>query len=201
MHPYATDSNERKFVPFLIAVLSIGAAWLFYKTLGLMQLTPPWWFDAPSVMGFYGLFYSIFEKWLWSTRIMRMIRLVKLPDLNGTWKGYAASSFDEHSTKHDADIEILQSWKRIKIILKTKSSESHSLIAALITENPNGVVLNYEYLNEPKVTAKTTMHAHRGTARLILRKVKGSKVLDGEYYTGRDRQNYGMMHFKRSQRK
>lgn len=57
----------------------------------------------------------------------------------------------------------------------------------------------YEYLNEPKSGAVATMHTHRGLARLSLRRDDGD-VLDGEYYTGRDRQHYGATWLRRERR-
>ena len=195
MHPYATESIERKYVPLYIAAISLLAAWGLNKTLTILQIAPPWWFDAPSVVGFYGLFYSIFDRWLWRKLILRQIGLLKIPDLNGTWDGYVVSSFDAHDTRHDASIEILQSWTRISITLRTENSKSHSLIATIITKNPSGMVLSYEYLNEPKANARETMHTHEGTAWLTL--VNSGEMFEGEYYTGRDRQNYGSLHFER----
>jgi len=197
MHPYATDSSERRFVPVFLASLSILAALLLDRGLRTMQFTFPWWLDAPAVMGFYGLFYAIFDRFLWRMRIVRKIGLVKLPDLNGTWKGYVVSSFNQHGTKYNANIEIHQSWTRIGIILKTETSNSQSQIATILTENPNSTVLSYEYRNEPKPNAITTMHAHRGTARLTLK--RESQVFEGEYYTGRDRQHFGTLFFERAQ--
>ena len=63
MHPYTTDSSERKLVPLYIAILSILVAWIFFKVLEAVQVTLPWWIDAPSIFGFYGLFYAIFDKY------------------------------------------------------------------------------------------------------------------------------------------
>jgi len=194
MHPYTTDSSERRFVPLYIAGVSVLAAWILNRVLGAMQFTLPWWIDVPSVIGFYGLLYATFNKYLWRWRILRTIGVVKVPDLNGTWKGYVASSFDEHATKYDATLRIFQNWTLISIILETNYSKSSSLIAAILTENPGGAMLSYEYLNEPVPNAKHTMHTHRGTARLTMQ--SNGKTLEGEYYTGRDRQNFGILMFE-----
>ena len=67
-------------------------------------------------------------------------------------------------------------------------------MAMVLTDDPSGTVLSYEYLNEPVAAAGATMHAHRGTARLVL---QGESDLDGEYYTGRDRQQYGALRIHR----
>ena len=196
MHSYTTDSSERKFVPLYTVGLSVLAAWTLNIVLGDMQFTLPWWIGAPSVIGFYGVLYAIFDKYLWRWRVLRTIGVVKVPDLNGIWNGCVVSSFDEHATKYDATIKISQSWTQISVILKTNYSKSSSLLAAIVTEDPGGTVLSYEYLNEPIPNAKYTMHTHRGTARLTMQ--SNGKVLEGEYYTGRDRQNFGSMRFEQT---
>lgn len=198
MHPYATDSNETKSVPLYIAALSIIAAYMLPVGLKAAHIEVPWWVDAPSVVGFYALFFTGFDRWLWRTALVRKAGLVKLPDLNGTWIGYVASSFDEHSYKHDAQLYISQTWTRISITLKTDRSQSHSLIGGIITQNATANILGYEYANEPRANAISTMHAHRGTSRLVLSRVDDVCVLEGDYYTGRDRQNYGIIHFEKS---
>jgi len=195
MHTYTTDSSEREFVPLYIAGTSILLTWGLNRILVLTKLIIPWWIDAPSVIGFYKLLYTFFDKRLWKLRILRTIGIVKVSDLNGVWNGYVASSFDEHAKRDKATIRISQTWTRIVIVLKTNYSESKSLIAGIVTEDSSGMILIYEYLNEPKPNAKHTMHVHRGTARVTLK--SEGKVLEGEYYTGRNRQNFGILRFER----
>lgn len=194
MHAYVTDSSERKFIPLYIACVSVLLTLGLNRVFNLAQFTMPWWVDAPSVMGFYGLLYTLFDKYLWKMQILRTIGFIRVPNLNGTWNGYITSSFDEHIVEHDATIRIFQDWTQIAVVLKTKYSESTSLTATIVTEDPN-IILSYEYLNEPKPDAECTMHAHRGTARLSLK--SGGKVLEGEYYTGRDRRNFGILRFEK----
>lgn len=197
MHAYAIDSDERKVVPFYMAAVSIFAAWGFYGILGLLKLSLPWWIEAPSALFFYGLIYGVFENWLWRWDLLRKINVVKVPDLRGRWQGHAASSFDQHSQRLDATIEIKQSWTKISITMETANSKSNSLIAGITTESPGGPTINHEYCNEPKSNAQTGMHAHRGTARLVFKKENNTEMFEGEYYSGRDRQNHGSLHFKR----
>lgn len=191
MHAYATDSDERKIIPLFIAVISILAAWIL-NAVGTKYFSIPWWFDAPSVMGFYGFFYKAFDRFVWSKCFMRKIGLVKIPDLNGSWRGYVTSSFDKHEEKFDISIDIYQTWTKIVLILKTPSSESQSEAVAITIANPNLIRLSYTYFNKPKSDATQTMHPHEGTARLNLS--GDCKSLDGDYYTGRGRQNYGTVH-------
>jgi hypothetical protein len=197
MHTYVTDSDARRLVPLLLAALSVLASWGLFEIVKAIQITPPWWFDMPSLMGFYGLFYTVFDRWLWRAPIIRRIGLVKVPDLNGKWEGSTTSSFDEHRSHRAASIQILQTWTRIRIDLETADSRSCSQTAAIITKIPDCAIISYEYLNEPRADAVATMHAHRGTARHTLCIVDGTEVFDGEYYTGRDRATFGTLHFKR----
>lgn len=197
MHPYATDSNERRLIPFFLAALGILAAWGLGWIIQKTQLSIPWWVDAPAVIGFYGFFYKIFDIWLWRSYALRKTGLIKTPNLNGIWRGSLSSSYDQYQTKHDATMTIHQTWSQMSISLQSATSESHSLSGMILVESPVAKVLSYEFRNEPKPYAKDTMHVHRGTGRLTLSKENEIEILDGEYFTGRDRQTYGILHFEK----
>ena len=191
MHPYATDSNERRLIPRLIAVLGIIAALVVDRLLTLTPLTVPWWFDSPAVLGFYGIFYSIFNKLLWKCKIFRKIGLVKLPNLNGSWSGYVTSSFDEHSTEYETAFTIKQDWNRISIIGEFKMSKSHSTSASVLIDDKAGITVNFSYTNEPSVKAIETMEMHHGFNSVTLS--PNGKEMSGNYYSGRGRQNIGQL--------
>jgi len=193
MHPYSIDTQERKNILLFLAIISIVLSWSFYKVLDNYQIALPWWFESPSVLFFYGLLFSVFDKWAW--KIFRKIGIVKTPNLNGKWKGYLKSSFDEHSAEVGATLEIFQDWTKIKIILTTKQSSSYSESASLVIKTPEGKHLIYQYINEPKSDAVKTMSIHRGTTRLLFNEKENTLI--GEYYSGRDRQNFGSLYFKR----
>lgn len=197
MHSYATDSTEREKIPFYMAVLSILVSWGLYETTApiLSSIPLPWLVNAPSVMGLYALFYRIFDKYLWRKEFFQKIGLVSLPDLNGAWEGHISSSFDNHEVKKEATLNIRQSWTQISIILETENSRSSSLMTIINTNNPNEIDIHYEYLNEPMSDAINTMHTHRGTAKLTF--IHKDRVLKGDYYSGRSRQNIGVLYFKR----
>jgi hypothetical protein len=197
MHAYSGDPKERADIIFRIALLSIFAAWGLHRGLELTQIAIPWWLDAPSTLMLFGLFYRVFDGWMWRTWFVKWLKLSRTPDLNGIWSGYVISSFDEHGPRHDASIRIYQSWTQMRITLEAPDSVSQSLAASLLREDPEAIVLSYEYLNEPRAYAIETMHAHRGTARLNFRKIAATDVLEGEYYTGRDRRNFGVLSFQR----
>jgi len=190
MHSYSIDSYERKFTYFAIAILSIFAAWTFSQATKF-----PWWIDSPSVFGFYGILYKIHDKYLWKLKILKKATFVKIPNLNGSWKGYITTSFDEHAKKLNAKLNISQNWTSICVVLETENSQSCSIAANIISKDPCLKILGYEYLNEPKPSATKTMHTHRGYARIRI--LDNEKTLEGEYFTGRDRQNFGTLEFKR----
>jgi hypothetical protein len=194
MHAYATDSAERKYIPLLLAGLAIGAALGFPWFLSIAHVAVPWWLDAPSTMGFYGFFYWLFDTQLWRIRALHRLGVVKVPVLQGDWRGYVTSSFDEHAERHVVEVQIVQSWARLKVTLRSESSKSHSYLATLLTDAPDGAVLSYQYQNEPMPQAKETMQIHHGTARLVL---SDDGTLTGNYYTGRGRQSVGSIYLER----
>ncbi|CCF85379.1 Cap15 family CBASS effector [Nitrolancea hollandica] len=197
MHDYSTDSEERKWIPVYLAVLSILLAWLLSSILSYLSISIPWMIDAPSVVGFYGITYVLFDRYLWKMPFFRTIRLVNIPDLSGTWQGYLVSSYDEHAKQHETTLLISQTWSKISIILRTKHSSSRSMMASIEGGDPNVIRLMYGYLNEPNPESASTMVIHLGTACLKMHNNSPDQSLDGEYYAGRGRMNYGGMHFKR----
>ena len=193
MHPYSIDTEERKNILFFLAVVCIFLAWSFFKILNNYQITLPWWVESPSVLFFYGLLFVIFDKWSWE--FFRKIGFVKIPNLNGEWKGHLKSSFGEHSSEIKTTLKIFQTWTRIKILLTTEQSSSQSQTASIIIDAPEGKYLSYQYINEPKPNAVKTMSMHRGTARLLFNEKENT--FSGEYYSGRNRRNFGSLYFKR----
>ena len=193
MHPYSIDTEERKNILLFLAILSIVLAFGFQRILGYYKIVLLWWIETPSVLFFYGVLFIAFDKWFW--KIAKKIGFVKTPNLNGEWVGYLKSSFDECSSEMKATLQIFQTWTKIKILLSTDQSISYSESASLIINTPEGAYLSYQYINEPKSNAIETMSIHRGTTRLIFNKKEN--ILAGEYYSGRDRQNFGSLYFKR----
>jgi len=193
MHTYSTDSEERRIILLILAVISIVLTWITYQRLNYYKIVLPWWSESPSILFFYGLFYTIFDKSIW--KLLGRVGLVKTPNLNGKWKGFLATSFNDNTSKIKATLEIFQTWSRMKIVLTTNQSVSRSEVSSIVTQNPEGQYLNYQYFNEPKPNAVQTMNIHHGTANLLFNEKNNS--LSGEYYSGRGRQNFGSLFFKK----
>ena len=195
MHPYATDSSERKSIPSLITVLSVLAALAVDRLQTHTAFAVPWWLDSPAVIGFYGILHYFFNRSLWKYSIFRKIGLVKLPNLNGIWRGYALSSFDNYSKEYEATFTIRQNWNRISIVGEFEMSKSHSTSASILIDDKTGTTVNYSYTNEPSVKAIEDMEMHHGFTSLIFN--PHDQELSGNYYSGRGRQNIGELKLKK----
>ncbi len=118
--------------------------------------------------------------------------MVKTPIINGEWEGVCVSSFN-NNTPQNVTLSIKQTWTTIQIVLTAASSQSHSLAAAITIETPGGPMLSYQYQSDPRSGSHDGMHIHYGTTRLIIKE----NLLEGEYYSGRDRQNTGTLSLKK----
>lgn len=192
LHPYATDSDERKLIPLYLAGLAIASAIGLSSVLQRVQL--PGWLDVPATAGFYGLYYEAFRRRVWRMQTLHKWGCVKVPVLSGKWHGHVVTSFDELKGKHPIEAEIVQDWTHISIKMKSAYSRSESLVGSILVGDD--VVFDYEYRNEPLPGAVETMHTHRGTASLLIS--NDCRSLSGDYYSGRDRQNFGFLYLERA---
>jgi hypothetical protein len=197
MHPYSTNSEERFRVPFVLALIAILLAWFISALLKKIQIQTPFWLEVPGPFALYGLLLAAFRSYLWRWRIFRALGIVKVPDLEGEWHGHGMSSFDT-ADQYSVRVRIRQNWTHLAIHLEADGSRSHSVVASLYVGSDE-TALNYLYQNEPNVHATPTMHAHNGTAKMRLAENDGR--IDGEYYSGRDRGNYGSIVLRRRQRR
>lgn len=193
MHAYATDATDRKTVPVILAIAAILFALMLAKIFEWLGQQPPWYVDTPSVMGFYGLLWLVYDKHGWHLSF-RSFRLSKIPDIRGTWKVTVVSSYKDGNRENiqsEGVAYIRQTWTKISIRLEFEDSTSFSTMASINSEDSSDYGLNYEYLNEPDPHGIATMQIHRGTVHLRLSPTR--KALKGDYYTGRGRMNLGSL--------
>ena len=189
MHSYTTDT-EKTVIFSWIAIISVVASLALYSFFKYINIEVPWFIDAPSVAGFYGIFYKIFDEWFWK-------KITKIPDLTGSWKGKVITSYDKQKKEYPAELSIKQTWSHISLVLTTENSRSGSCLAMISTKNADGSKIHYAYENKPRHNAVSTMKQHDGTASLILMKNSDKTILEGDYYTGRDRKNIGTLYFEK----
>jgi hypothetical protein len=194
-HPYTTDSDERKYVPFILAMLAVILSIVISFLLKAVRFELPTWVDGPSTMAIYGLLYAGFRKRFWRLGVLHRTGFVKVPTLHGQWNGYTHSSFD--GNEHEIAVQIIQDWTHMFITLNGAHSQSRSVVGSILV--CDRVVLGYEFQNEPSPRARDTMHAHRGYARLELS--TDGNVLSGDYYSGRDRQTIGSMYLEKQRKR
>ncbi|HLP91676.1 MAG TPA: hypothetical protein VK184_24205 [Nostocaceae cyanobacterium] len=192
MHTYATDAKDRESIPLWLAALSVAATLFLNYVLKLFKLEVPWWVDAPSVMGFYGLLYQWFDEYIWSWR-KEPLRFSDIPNLQGTWVGVIKSSYQGGREIPNVILYIRQSWTKISIKLETETSQSISLMAAVSTDKSAEPGLKYEYSNNPAALSQPGMNPHRGIVNLVLS--PDQKTLKGDYFTSQTRQTFGEMIF------
>lgn len=198
MHPYATNLKGQSTVLLCIAILSIIIAHAWAGLLQVWQISIPWWVETPSILGLYWLMFAAIDQWIWKWRFLRRIKLVQSPNLSGRWEGNLVSSFDEHETQTRAILHVSQTWTKMSILLETDYSISKSQIADITIDAHGKARLSYVYTNFPKPEAPLTMEGHRGTAFHVYQANEDTESLNGEYFSGRGRQNYGAMRLSRA---
>lgn len=196
---YATDSSERKYIPMVLASLAIAGAFVTFQLLKKLHIELSWWAGPPDTMACYALFYWIFDRFVWKWRVVQWVGLTRVPNLAGKWVGEVQPATSQGvsvglGTPIAVTLTITQTWTNILVKAQTNQSRSHSLSGAVVVGD--GESLSYEYVNEPSASAPATMHAHRGFVRLMLN--SSHTVLEGEYYSGRDRQTIGGIRVTRS---
>ena len=187
MHSYEIEGRAR--VAVALAVASILMIWLLHVVLDAVNFEPQWWLSVPSFAGCYSGLHWFFDRYVWKSELLRKLKLIQLPDLNGRWIGEVTSSYSQDGCTHSVSVVILQRWSKILVRLESEHSRSRSISASLRTVDLLNAELSYQYVNEPMSNAPGTMEIHRGTATLEL---IGSS-LEGDYYTGRGRGEVGTL--------
>jgi hypothetical protein len=192
MHAYASDSHDRKVVPLVVGGVAVLIAYVYALIVARWQITVPWWVEAPSIMSTYALGHWLFENVLWRKRILGL-RLSQIPDYAGTWYGVISSSHNAY-TQSEGIMYIRQTWSKICVEFESGTSRSFSRMAALNLTPGATEGLVYEYVNEPRGDAPTTMHAHPGFA--AHRMSPDGQTMEVDYYTGRGRETHGTMRLR-----
>jgi hypothetical protein len=196
MHEYSSDARDRTKVPFILAAVAVVLAYPVFLAKRRYGIDPPWWLwlEPPSLAAIYVGLHALFDQLVWRVNLLGW-RPSRIRDLRGTWVGTLTSSHDR-AKEVPVVLWISQTWTRLRIRVETDQSGSHSVAAAVLTDDAVEPGLIYQYVNDPKpLVAKSTMHPHRGTANL--RFGPDDAILEGDYYTGRGRENHGVMTLRR----
>jgi hypothetical protein len=193
MHPYSTNSEERFKVPLFLAVIAIALAFALTKLFSGIRL--PFFVEVPGTATLYAILLAVFRHYVWKIPVLRDLKIIEVPNLDGKWVGYLTSSFDEGAQRIPVTVDISQNWTNIFVKLTVPQSGSRSTVGSIYVSEAE-TILSYQYKNEPNFDALGTMHAHEGTATLEV--VEDGTTLAGNYYSGRDRANHGKLVLRRS---
>lgn len=209
MHPYGTDTNERRTVLIFLVPVSFWLSAGFMKLWSMINIPFPenadWILDGGSATFWFGLLYLWMEKRGWRLSLLHIIGLISTPNLNGCWQGELYSSYKPpeekpFETPYPITLTINQTWTRIVVeLVHASSSSSRSDTGSLFLEKGTTPILVYTYWNEPEPGQLATMEAHSGATELKLTSENGHEKLAGRYYNGRGRGNYGKMEVIRAE--
>lgn len=190
-----TDRTKKVLAPLLIVygALLLGCLWILGAVngsgvwTGVTKLT----LVATPTLILGELFRRVLWKWKWVQMIVRV------PNLNGEWKGFLESTHvdAEGNTQPPIPItlKIVQSFTGIYVFFKTDqmSSESESICANLTFHSElDRCRLIYSYRSEPAATAG--LDQHYGTTILDIDGLRPLSVR-GNYFTDRKPQTKGVI--------
>jgi len=156
--------------------------------MGISANIPPALFSLIGAGSLFTLLYWFFNRHIWRWGLLSQI--LNVPDLRGEWicRGKTLNANGEVTYLWEGIVTITQCWDKLRIQLKTATSTSNSICAALLFDEMNGYRILYNYQNTPKV-GEATLHPHIGFTDLMIDK----QVQTGEasYFTGRGRNTFG----------
>lgn len=204
-HEYSIVGHSRTSVGrYLGVVAAIVVSTLTTAGIGISNLFRglgfPIWaqgaFAIPISAGLtYWVVHFLFNRYGWRA----LTWLSQVPDINGTWSCEGQTIGDDGSVKFvwTGTVTISQNWEKIRVNLKTATSGSNSIIAALVPEPDKSWTLFYSYVNEPKI-GEAELQRHSGYAELQFN--PGTTSAEGSYFNGRGRGTYGRMQLRRKSR-
>jgi hypothetical protein len=194
MHTYSTDAPDRRIAPVVIGAISVFMALGLSRIFSIANVSPPWWIDTPSVLGFYWPLWRIYDRWGWKGRLGAFPFSV-ITDFSGSWIGVVTSSYDS-TVDVEATITVVQRWLSIMVTLETQWSRSYSIMAQIGGEASQEPGLKYVFRNQPRPLSGASMAAHQGIAYMRLSENRNELI--GDYEAGMQRNTAGRMRFVRA---
>lgn len=193
-------NNTIKIHAQIIIFLIIWAAIIFLsKTYDTNDLWPAVK-QIPKAISAYAILGVIFTKWVWRWPLLQGW-LIKVPDIQGTWRGTLKSDWVDPSTGKKLPpipmiLVIKQTFSNIKCTLMTKESVSHSMTADInYMSGGQDLYLTYNYTNRSKATIRERSPIHDGAVILKIIKNPGF-CLEGEYWTSRNTKGEMSLNFE-----
>ena len=173
-----------------LVMLGVLTLWDAAKALGVPPNIPPAILSLIGASTIFTVLYWFLDKHAW--RWAPVGGWLKAPDLSGEWicEGESLGTDGLAKFTWSGTITIIQSWDKIRVRLRTPTSASNSLAAALVCDEADGFRLLYNYRNDPKV-GEPELQSHRGFADLVFAHDRQSA--EGEYFNGHGRFTFGKL--------
>lgn len=204
MHNFSTDQprrNQRYILIGALAVVIIVGAKAAFGTAGALS------FGTVSTALYLG-----YTRYIWRWDVLHENDIVKVPDLNGTWKGHLYTSTAREKipeslviedgrqidgfTKMETSIKIKQRWDKIEVTLTGPESSSYSRAATILVEEKAWPTLSYNYFNEGS-NVNDDPDPHYGSA--LLEYSAAQNKLEGRYFNRPDqRATHGILELYRT---
>lgn len=208
MHTYSVWTDEHKMVLFGLAIVSVAAASAAHFVCSFIPGTVA----APSAFAIYGMLFLCFDHKLWKWKLFRNIGLIRTPNFNGEWDGEFESSLTPEK-KLSGTLVIHQTWTKMNLFFDGIDSECHSRMASITALQPNIWRFSWQYESTIKNRSKLTNsdigsssdRIHYGTTMITATTVATTSendlpyIMNGHYYTDKDRMSYGQATFKKKQ--
>lgn len=194
LHPYAIFDHKRQTVGRVLGILSF--------ILG--PLITSLFVDLSAITGFkflgtfvvtssliYITFDWLFDHFIWKVGVVG--KLLSIPKFEGRWRVTGETIDDEGEIRFDwqAEIDIVQKWDTISLMLKTDKSESYSYTATTLKLPNQSWQVSYSYSNEPNLEQFTDLRSHRGFCELVFDLEK--RTATGTYFNSHGRRTNGNM--------
>lgn len=185
MNDYSVRGHARERQIYLLAALAFSIMPLMTSLSGWAGVT-----ISVGTASVFGAVFWAFDRIVWRWYPVR--RVLGFCDLNGKWEvfGHRLNPDGTVASEWTGEINIVQSWSRLTVVLKTSQSTSISGPASLSKIEGIGFSLLYTYTNEPQ-PGEPTLQIHRGTCELTF----GDACSEGTgiYFNDQHRLTFGRM--------
>jgi len=185
---YSVDGRGRAETYVTLAVVALALAYLSRRIVVASHVEVPWWFDAPSFAGFYGIVHVVYDRWLWRVRALG-VRLSEIPDFSGRWQGSIRAHAAEGGFVEIAIVvTISQTWSRVAVHGRTADGTTRSRIAGVRVAEEE---LRYEY--EAHTTIERVHHFGFSMQHRV-----DDDTLEGFYYNFEGETTHGWVSLHRA---
>lgn len=182
-------SKEFKYSPYIHVFLAALSLIIFYG-LSFIPFLDSLKLSVFKTFTIFAFLEIIFDLFVW--KLFCKLKWIPVLDYSGTYKGTMRSvSKDGEEKEHSVDMNIKQTWSKMKITFRSEKVSSISFSASIIVsefenDNPH---LWYNYFTDGKNNGKKRISAHYGTSKLEFSKDKSS--VSATYFTEQSRDSSG----------